>query len=405
MPFNFLEKIKEITADAETPESFLYWAGLTSLAAVAKRNVFLNKKVYVLFPNLYVFLVARSGLRKGLAMSLARQLVDNTMCTNVIYGRSSIQGILDDMSKQITFKNGYILSTASAFIISSELAASFVKDPSTQVILTDLYDSNYHAEWTNTLKKDGKSKLKELSVTFLAGTNEEHLNEFLDPASIGGGFIARTLIIKEERKARINPLIDFDEEEIKGLDIRELVDYLRLISQLKGNFKVTSAAKDLYKEWYLPFARKTEENIDFTGTAERLHDHILKVAMCLSLADDVNLIITEKHIQEGIDVCTGELNGIMSSSGKKPGKSDLSDKMGIMLEVLIKAEGHCISRKELLRQKHKDFDLNDLGRIIDTLEEAGVISVLKGDKEGPIYKLSERQIEEINFLIKKKGEV
>src|SRR5258706_12058837 len=233
MSFNFLERIKEITSESETPESFLYWAGLTSLAAVAKRNVFLNKKVYILYPNLYVFLVARSGLRKSLGMSLARQLVTETMCTNVIYGRSSIQGIIDDMGKQITFKNGYVLHTASAFIISSELAASFVKDPHVQVILTDLYDSNYHSEWTVSLKKDGKTKLKELSVSFLAGTNEEHLNEFLDPTSIGGGFIARTLIIKEEHKSRINPLIDFDEEEVKGLDIKSLVDYLRAVSQLK----------------------------------------------------------------------------------------------------------------------------------------------------------------------------
>jgi len=394
--------MKELCIEAETPESFIYWAGLSSISAVVKRNVFLNKKVYVLYPNIFVFLVARSGLRKGLATSLAKQLVNECMITNVIAGRSSIQGIVDQLSKQKTFKNGYVLNTASGFVVSSELASSFVKDPASQVILTDLYDASYNPTWDNLLKRDGQVQLKEVCLTMLAGTNEEHLNEFLDPQSIGGGFIARTLIIKEEKKARINPLIDFDDDDVVGLDVKELVDYLRLLTQLRGRFTLTRNAKDLYISWYKPFSQRAEEIIDFTGTAERLHDHILKVAMLLSLAEDVSLIIHRRHIQEAIDVCTGELNGIMANS-KKPGKSDLAEKMCVVVEVLIKAEGNQISRKELLRQKYLDLDVDDLGKVIDTLEAAGVLEVLKG-LDGPVYKATDRQLQEINFLLKKKEE-
>lgn len=399
---NFLKKLKELTAEVETPESFIYWAGLASISAVVKRNVFLNKKYYVLYPNIYVMIVGPSGIGKGFATSLARNLVSEAMCTNVIYGRSSIQGIIDDMSKQITFKNGYVLNTASAFIVSSELASSFVKDPQTQVILTDIYDSNYHAEWINLLKKDGKARLKEICVTMLSGTNEEHLNEFLDSASIGGGFIARTLIIKEEEKARINALIDFDKEEIKGLDIGELVDYLRALSSLKGHFTLTDEAKIMYKEWYEPFARALKELNDFTGTAQRLHDQILKVAMLLSLSENTDLVIREDQLEEAINLCTGELRGIMSDSSKRPGKGDLSEQMSIFLDTLLKEPEYKISRRELLHKKHKDFDVNNLGVIVDTLSEGGIIETIRSEKEGPIYKLSDRYVNEISLLIKKK---
>ncbi len=124
--------------------------------------------------------------------------------------------------------------------------------------------------------------------------------------------------------------------------------------------------------------------------------------MLLSLAEDVSLIIHRRHIQEAIDVCTGELNGIMANS-KKPGKSDLAEKMCVVVEVLIKAEGNQISRKELLRQKYLDLDVDDLGKVIDTLEAAGVLEVLKG-LDGPVYKATDRQLQEINFLLKKKEE-
>lgn len=347
-------------------------------------------------------LVARSGLRKGLATSVARELVSATMCTNVIYGRSSIQGIIADMSKQQTFKSGYVLNTASSFIISSELAAGFVKDPQTQVILTDMYDSNYHAEWVNTLKKDGREALKEIYVVMLSATNEEHLNEFLDPASVRGGFIARTLIIKEDKKARINPLIDFDEDEVKGLELKPLVDYLRILSLVKGNFRIATNAKNLYKEWYIPFSKSLEETTDYTGTAERLHDHILKVAMLLSLSDDINLIIKEEHLQEAISLCTGELDSITSSTSK-PGKGELSDKISILLDSLLKEPEYTISRKEILRRHYKDFDVQELGRMIDTLLDGGIIET-KRSEEGPLYVLSKRYVNEISILMKKKKE-
>src|SRR5262245_28680614 len=94
---NLLDQHKEY----ESPRNFWLWSSLAAISAVVKDNIYLDKFLYKLYPNIYVMLHADSGLRKGPPVSMARQLVKEVNNTRIIVGRSSIQGILKDMG---TFK-------------------------------------------------------------------------------------------------------------------------------------------------------------------------------------------------------------------------------------------------------------------------------------------------------------
>src|SRR5688572_29014359 len=121
---------------------------------------------------------AESGLKKGPPVSMAGRLVSTINNTKVIQGRSSIQGILEELGTAQTVPGGKITSQSTAFICSSELSSSIVDDPVAAKILTDLYDRQYRfGDWASLLKMEN-FKLNNPTITMLTATNEAMSEDF-----------------------------------------------------------------------------------------------------------------------------------------------------------------------------------------------------------------------------------
>ena len=104
MSKSWIDKLQEATAGAETPRSFIYWSAIATIAAVANNGVYLNRRdpetkkiIYRLSPNVFIMLIAESGLGKGLPVVLAKKFVQKVGKTRVISGRNSIQGIIQEL--------------------------------------------------------------------------------------------------------------------------------------------------------------------------------------------------------------------------------------------------------------------------------------------------------------------
>lgn len=400
----FLELLQEQTIEAESPRSFFLWSGLAAISAVTKKNTWINKKIYKLYPNIYVMLVARSGLRKGYPVKLAQRLVERLEITKVISGRNSIQSIIRELSKQWTLESGKVLHSANAFLVNDELGTFLIDDPQAQPILTTLYDSFYHNQWTNTLKSEGRETLKDINITMLSATNETHLNAFLDATSVSGGFIGRTLIVRETQKSRLNALVDFEGEELVTYDYKELIQELESISKVTGQAKLSPSGRVLYKEWYEEFNRRLAEapDNDSTGLSDRLHDHVLKISLLLSLSDKSFPSIQDSHIQRAIDLCsTLIISTKIVTQGK--GKSELADKNKLFLDYILSQEDFKALRSKILSAKYGDIDAIDLDRIVDTMKQAGFLVQVDTSK-GPQYQIVGELSERFREYQKKKNE-
>src|SRR6476469_10441112 len=108
----WLDEVMRATDEVESPKSFIKWAALSAIAAVVKNNVYLDKHYYKLYPNIYVMLIAKSGMRKGFPVAMAKELVKSIDNTRVIAGRNSIQGVLKTLSTSYTRENGKALTDA-----------------------------------------------------------------------------------------------------------------------------------------------------------------------------------------------------------------------------------------------------------------------------------------------------
>lgn len=371
---NWLKELVAQHEELESPQSFWYWSGLCAISAVIKDQVWLDRHAYRLYPNIYVILHADSGLKKGPPVGLAKSLVRRVNNTRIINGRSSIQGILKELGTAYTVPGGRAITKSVGFIVASEFSSSIVADPSALTILTDLYDRQYNAgSWRSLLKME-TFELKDPTISLLVATNDAHFSDFLEDKDIHGGFIGRTFMIAESQVHRLNPLI---KPLKKQPDHDKLAEYLKKIASLNGPFKPLNetTAGQLYETWYYNFYRtaKDQEVKDETGIVQRLGDHVLKVAMLLSMAEDGSLIITEDQMTEAIYQCERLLGNVRKTTHGKKGMAQNKNQKALIINELLQRDNHEITREMLMKKYWMNFNATELSEIMEGFHIAKLI--------------------------------
>jgi len=318
-------------------------------------------------------LLGESGLGKGFPINRAAQLVTNAGVTRVIKGRSSIQAIVKEGATTKTVEGKKPIDDSRMYIINGELSSAIIADPDALQILTDLFDGNYNSEWVNLLKGDGAEKLKKPYITALFGSSPAHFYDSIPQANIEGGYIGRNLIVYEEKRSQNVDLLSDDGDDKSDGDkfdnyiSPKYVPHLSKISSLKGQLTPSIEARELFNTWRRKW--RSGQTHDKTGFLNRVPDHVLKVAMCLTLADfDFNGEITELSMEESIEKVT---NLVYSSKrtvdGRGPDPMAASTKA--VIDYLLAADSQEMSRKQLLWRGYGIFNSFTLDQIIDNLLE------------------------------------
>ena len=417
----WLEKLLYQHNELESPTNFWLWGGLASISAVVKDNVWINRQIYNLYPNIYVMFHAESGLKKGPPISMAKQLVRAVGGTRIISGRSSIQGILKELGTAQTQPGGKVLNKSTAFICSSELTSSIVEDKVATDILTDLYDRQYNiGEWRSLLKMESFN-LKDPTITMLTATNEAHSVDFFGKKDIHGGYFARTFVISENRRNRANSLLVPLLNPPKYL---ELAEYLKELAKLQGAFAPLATVEPTelcnipyvehvtgetnyfcpaglkYQKWYEEFIIQMveQEMKDDTGTLNRFGDSVLKVAMLLSLARSPELYIDEESMQLAIDYCERLVGNVRQMTHGKKGLSESKGIKNLIIEEILGRNGNSISRAMLLKKMWAHYkEAHELDEIMLSFDAAGMIKTESIGNQ-VIYRMPENQVLEYRRL-------
>ena len=397
---DFLKAVLKQTSDFEPPRDYFYWAALCVIAAVTKGKVYLDRFSHKLYPNIYVLLLGKSGMRKTAVINFAKKLVNMTNTTRVVAGRNTIEGIIHTLSQDYTLEGGTIIKRATAFIAGTEFSALIQDNDAAMTILTDLYDTGYHDDkgWKNTLKTSESEILRGVNLTMLGATNRTHLEDKLSTKDILGGFIARTFLVDATKKRTLNALVRRPDNV---LNYKHLLNYLDSIKSIEGPFDWEPEAADYYENWYMKFNKQKEEQDDDnitedTGMSARFEDHVLKVAMLLSLSRGIDLTLTKDLIEEAISACFPLLHTaetLMLSSGKDQSSYQEKSRM-IFMTLMYAPQGEYISRRNLLRRLWGKVSPDELDIAIKALNEGELIEVME-DREGKQYRLLDRVYEQL----------
>ena len=374
---NWLDSLVAECSHVETPQSWLWWSFLSCISAAAGNNYYLTtlKGDLIYKPNLYIMLLGDSGLGKGFPVNRAKLLVSKAEVTRVIAGRSSIQAIVQELSRTKTAEGKTPITDSRGFIVNGELSTAIIQDPDSLTILTDLYDGHYNPEWTNLLKGDGAEKLKNPYITALFGSSPAHFYDSIPQANIEGGYIGRNLIVYEEKRSQNVDLLDEGEakdgDKFDDLIAPKYVPHLNKIHNVKGQLKPSDDARELFNAWRRKW--RGSQTYDKTGFLNRVPDHVLKVSMCLCLSDwDFTGEITQTHFEVAIEKVTSLVYANKRTTEGR-GPDPLAAATKSVLDYLIAADQQTMTRRQLLWKGYGTYSTYTLDQILDNLGEMGWI--------------------------------
>lgn len=380
----FVQEVIKHTLFYESATSFWKWSAYSAIAAVLRDSCWLPHGDSKLFPNIYVLFLAPSSGRKGAPVSLSEHLVHLVNNVKVISGRNSIQAILRELSLTETSTDGKIKKGGSAIFFAPELSAGIVQDDQSIQILTDIYDYKPTGHQTN-LVGGGKFKVDKLIFSMLGASNEELLGDVYTSKAIAGGLLGRTFLVIPDEFRAANA---FPEGNESGF--QKLVESLREVSLLNGEFFWDYDAKEMYRLWYEKFRNEASKKSDRGGILGRLPTGVKKLAMILA-ANELRQGITVKHTEQAIDECLNLIRNYASLQISQ-GKSTIAACGAIVLELLSRLHPSHVDRKSIIRDNWMHFDPDILDKTIAAFEHANLVTTFV-DKSITGYQITSKGLE------------
>jgi hypothetical protein len=295
---NWLQSYRDyILPRTDAPESFVFWSGLFTIAAVLRRRVVFPKRLLGLwecYPHMYLIFVGPAGIRKTTAIdSGAKPLLSMVDGVNMGPGFFTKEALLEKMQRS---------SDASIVLTIDELSSVLQKagkegSRSVFEFFTSMYDSPKVLE--SATKSSGTVFLEKPSMSFFTATTPVWITNNMPEDVINGGFGSRCYWVYEERP-RIRKMFFDDVALDPELEANLLLDLLE-ISNLEGEFDWTPEAKARFKEWEQqepPMALAKNDKLG--GYLNRRNMLTLKLVMLHSVMKSNSLLIDVEDFEFGL---------------------------------------------------------------------------------------------------------
>ncbi len=372
---DIIKEVLEHTKDLEPPPRFYYWSTLSAISAVLKDRVWVDRgKRYKLYPNIYVLLYGPSGVRKGLPINYAEEIVTKVDNTRIIDGRSSIEGVIKELSTFQTREGKPPLKDACGFMVASELSSSIIGNNQAMDIMTNFYDRQFNEKnWKYRLKNEGSALLPNPTITWLGGTNEALFKDFIPEKNLHGGLIGRMFVITESEKHTTNSLMFDSPVPDTGSIVKRLIE----VSKFQGEFKIEDKVRTAIDQWYNLFDKeKAPSYKDDTGFVSRVLDFILKIGMIVAIGRRGDKEILLDDVLEGVNVITPLIEttqGVVNRVKKE--EASMQKKRSLVLIYLARRPDHQEERGRLLRNLGLQLNHEDLDNIIQHFIQMNTVSI------------------------------
>lgn len=302
---DILHAYLKYTSGHESTERIRKWSFISVLAGCLERRVYLPRGHYTLFPNLYVFLIGRSGLIKkttssGIAVNLLREVEGVRIMAERLTANALIEQF--QLSGKVYEHGGKRINQSALYAYASELSVFLVEVfGSITELLTTFYDCLPHDSskpWVyHTIKRDER-KIYGPCLNILGASTKAWLKKCIPSSEMEGGFTSRIVFVVENKLPE--KLIAWPElSDADNLDRLRLIEDMRHIFTLCGKVEVTPDAKAMFTRWYEHHMKKVlPRNNDprMSGYLSRKGDTILKLAIIRSVSLRSDLVLTKQDL-------------------------------------------------------------------------------------------------------------
>ena len=392
---SWIEEYLKYTDGQESPEKFHTWVALTLIASVIDRKIFLERKIFRLPTNVYVFLIAgTSKCHKSSAIGIGERILKKFKAKQdrsekfprIFAQKITNERLIQFLGERTDTKEGeeendnQVKKKASGLIMASELSTFMGANAMHSGLLaslTDLYDCP--DEWSYQTKSQGKDELHNVYLNMLGASTAKWLRSAIPVEAVGGGIMSRTIFVYADEPKR---LIPFPEDEVpEDYDAIQdrLVNDLIHISKLEGNFSFSKCGKEWYDWFYRKNAEELMEGGKYADFFSRWDIFVLKVAMLISVSRKDELVLYEEDLKAAHSLL-----------------KEVKETMHPVLDTMVVADNQLPTAEVLKLIKRRDkmsrtqvFNMarsfasgEQIREILSTLQESGEIEAeVKGNGE------------------------
>jgi hypothetical protein len=339
----WLDRYLEYTKNFESPTLFHYWSGVWAIGSALGRKVWTRTGSEIHYPNSYIILVSPSAVaRKSTAMSKAMALLNKAGGFNIMRDKLTDAALWKRLAK-LTLDQG--ASTLSIHV--DELSTCFSPDNVWSKDLISSLTRLYIGEdlITKDLAGCETMEIKDVCVSFLAGTTPTDLMTIFPRATTGMGFSGRCLFIFEHGRRFKNPspklVMEHEQPLVMGL---------REFAKVTGEIPMSPMALDYYNSWYMKQPEIHSDDINSSFIA-RKHIHMVHLALIMTISKREREIsrVTMGEAEAQVSKVQTNLKYTLEKIGMAPMLQDVET----LKEMLERAGGRA-TRGQLIGMKKLD---------------------------------------------------
>lgn len=307
---HWLKAYMKYTSASESPDAFHFWTGVGMIAGALRRRVWIDMRYFQWTPNFYIILVGPPGIAsKSTTIRIGTALLEKV--DGIRFGPQSMtwQSLTQSMEEAIEYvkyndTSGVEQLQAMSPITCAvpELGTFLKMDDSALIdVLISMWDGQLES-WGHRTKSSGNIEVKNPWLNLLACTTPSWLESHFPTHMIGGGLTSRIMFIYGDKKRH---LVAYPDDRLLANDYAaqrdSLVEDLKRIALLSGNYLLTSEARRWGTDWYerLWSQRPTDmANDRYSGYISRKQTHIHKLAIILAAAQRDKLLIEKSDLEE-----------------------------------------------------------------------------------------------------------
>lgn len=384
---NWLDAYLEHTDNSEAPTPMRFWTGVSTIAGALRRRVWIEQQAYQWTPNFYIILVGPPGVAtKSTAIRAGTKLLRKV--PNIHFGPDSLTWqflttALEDACELVpvnpdaSFEERIMLPMSCITCSVKELGTLLdPQDRKFMDVLTSLWDGQLE-NWGHGTKTQGETNIENPWVNIIGATTPSWLKDNMPGGMIHGGFASRVIFIYGERKHKLIAYPsrhklpgDYKETE------RKLVEDLKEIAKLVGEYKLTEDAMDAGEIWYDAIWNKRPDHLAserFGGYFARKQGHIHKLAIVLAAAQRDELVINKDDLAIAFEIVTSledKMLHILQSFGASETSKYLVELLAY-LRVLKKMD-----KQNLWREFYSVMTALQFAEALDGGIKAGYIKVI-----------------------------
>jgi hypothetical protein len=267
------------------------------------------------------------------------------------------------------------------FIMADELSA-FMHKWEEDIIggLTTFYDVETLPYGQHRRGKDIRIKIKKPQLNILVGSTPSNLIRFMPDVAWDQGLTSRVIMVFSDER----PMGDIFAETTRRLP-PDMVSDLKVINNLIGQFTYEDEYKQAVNNWRALGQRPTPVHPKLTHYNSRRLTHLLKLSMvsCVDRGNTLKLTTTDFNRAMGWLRQAEDFMPDIFRAGAVGADSRALDE--IHHHVIASDRGKGVSETSIVNFARGLIPIHSVGRVIQVLENAGMIRATHMDKHGVKY--------------------